>query len=173
MLKWTKPHPSQNIIYLPFMITISVFCKFCCGKSVIKWLYPYSTWNLHFCTVSNSSHLQHINSRSCHHTASEMGCKCHLDSGTRLPYMSLLKEVSYINLLKPTGHVMHRQFNIQQLYILPTLYLCVFLFIWEQTATCVTYSINWLVFIIEMKSVYCAVRTGSLNKTVCASYLTF
>ena len=30
-----------------------------------------------------------------------------------------------INLLKPTGYVMHQQFNIQQLYILPTLYLCV------------------------------------------------
>jgi hypothetical protein len=31
----------------------------------------------------------------------------------------------FINLLKPTGHVMHQQFNIQQLYVLPTLYLCV------------------------------------------------
>ena len=30
-----------------------------------------------------------------------------------------------INLLKPTGHVMHKQFNIQQLYVLPALYLCV------------------------------------------------
>ena len=30
-----------------------------------------------------------------------------------------------INLLKPTGHVMHQQFNIQQLYTLPTQYLCV------------------------------------------------
>ena len=29
------------------------------------------------------------------------------------------------NLLKPTGYVMHQQFNIQQLYALPTLYLCV------------------------------------------------
>ena len=29
------------------------------------------------------------------------------------------------NLLKPTGHVMHQQFNIQQLYALPTLYFCV------------------------------------------------
>jgi len=28
-------------------------------------------------------------------------------------------------LLKPTGHVMHQQFNTQQLYALPTLYLCV------------------------------------------------
>ena len=32
---------------------------------------------------------------------------------------------NYINLLKPTGYVMHHQFNIQQLYVLPTLYLCV------------------------------------------------
>ena len=30
-----------------------------------------------------------------------------------------------VNLLKPTGHVMHQQFNIQQLYVLPTLYLFV------------------------------------------------
>ena len=27
--------------------------------------------------------------------------------------------------LKPTGYVMYQQFNIQQLYALPTLYLCV------------------------------------------------
>ena len=33
---------------------------------------------------------------------------------------------SYINLLKPTDYVMHQQFNIQQLYALPTLYLWVF-----------------------------------------------
>ena len=46
-----------------------------------------------------------------------------------------------------------------------------FVFISEQTATCATYSINWLVFITEMKSVYCAVRTGSLNTAVCASSL--
>ena len=30
-----------------------------------------------------------------------------------------------VNLSKPTGYVMHQQFNIQQLYVLPTLYLCV------------------------------------------------
>ena len=41
--------------------------------------------------------------------------------------------------------------------------------LWEQTATCATYSINWLVFITQMKSVYSAVRTGALNKAVCAS----
>jgi len=27
--------------------------------------------------------------------------------------------------LTPIGHVMHQQFNIQQLYALPKLYLCV------------------------------------------------
>ena len=31
----------------------------------------------------------------------------------------------FINLLKPTGHVMYQQFNIKKLYALPTLYLCV------------------------------------------------
>ena len=31
----------------------------------------------------------------------------------------------HLKLLKPPGHVMHHQFNIQQLYALPTLYLCV------------------------------------------------
>ena len=31
----------------------------------------------------------------------------------------------YLDLLKPSGYVMHHQFNIQQLYTLPTLYLCV------------------------------------------------
>jgi len=44
-------------------------------------------------------------------------------------------------------------------------------FIWEQKAICATYSINWLVFITEMKNVYSAVRSESLNKTGCASSL--
>jgi hypothetical protein len=33
--------------------------------------------------------------------------------------------INNINLLKPIDYVMHNQFNIQQLYVLPTLYLCV------------------------------------------------
>ena len=37
---------------------------------------------------------------------------------------SLNKTVCASN-LKPTGHVMQQQFNIQQMYALPTLYLCV------------------------------------------------
>ena len=34
-------------------------------------------------------------------------------------------KVESINLLKSTYNVKHQQFNIQQLYVLPTLYLCV------------------------------------------------
>jgi hypothetical protein len=34
-----------------------------------------------------------------------------------------LKERKTLILLKPTVYVMHQQFNIQQLYALPTLYL--------------------------------------------------
>ena len=42
-----------------------------------------------------------------------------------LAFTLFLPVLQLINLLKPIGHVMHRQFNIQQLYALPTLYLCV------------------------------------------------
>ena len=38
---------------------------------------------------------------------------------------ALCPSVKLFNLLNPTGHAMHKQFNIQQLYVLPTLYLCV------------------------------------------------
>ena len=37
--------------------------------------------------------------------------------------LNIYKEL--INLLRPNGYVMHQQFNIQQLYALPALYLCV------------------------------------------------
>jgi hypothetical protein len=76
-----------------------------------------------------------------------------------------------VNLLKPTGYVMHQQVQHSIIVLSAhTVFMC-FVFIWEQTATCAIYSINWLVFIAEMKSVYSAVRTGSLNKAVCVSSL--
>ena len=40
-----------------------------------------------------------------------------------------------------------------------SVFMC-FVWIWEQTAIISLYSINWLVFITETESVYCAVRTG-------------
>jgi hypothetical protein len=49
-----------------------------------------------------------------------------MDSSKKISFPEIRKKnISYINLLKPTGYVMHHQFNIQQFYILPTLYLFV------------------------------------------------
>ena len=46
---------------------------------------------------------------------------------TSFLHLSFTETLNYdpINLLKPTGYVMHHQFNIQQLYALPTPYLYV------------------------------------------------
>ena len=44
---------------------------------------------------------------------------------TEIPNTATEKNQEILKLLKLTGHVMHQQFNIQQLYALPTLYLCV------------------------------------------------
>ena len=58
-------------------------------------------------------------------------CICVPSTSTCFPLFSRtcslmwLDKPGHINLLKPTGHVMHQQFNIQQLYVLPTLNLCV------------------------------------------------
>ena len=61
-------------------------------------------------------------------------CKC--------MWLNMFTVAKLINYLKPTGYVMHHQFNIQQLYALPTLYLCVLYLSENQTAICATYSIN-------------------------------
>jgi len=37
----------------------------------------------------------------------------------------LITTIIHFNLLQPPCYVMHQQFNVQQFYILPTLYLCV------------------------------------------------
>jgi hypothetical protein len=68
----------------------------------------------------------------------------------------------------PTGYVMHKQ-AYHSITVRSAYTLFVFLFIWEKTATCATYIINWFVFITEMKSVYSAVRTGPLNKAAWTS----
>ena len=64
--------------------------------------------------------------------------------------------------LKPSGHYMYRQFNIQQFYVLPhtAVFMC-FVWISEQIAIISLYNINWLVCVTETVCVYCAVRTGS------------
>ena len=65
------------------------------------------------------------------------------------------------NSLKPSGHYMYHQFNIQQFYVLPTQCIC-FVWISEQTAIISLYCINWLFCITETECVYCAVRIAFL-----------
>ena len=55
--------------------------------------------------------------------------------------VNLLKPTGHVmhqqfNRLKPTGHVMLQQFNIQQLYVLPTLYLCVLYYLRTNSDLC-------------------------------------
>ena len=55
-------------------------------------------------------------------------------------------------------------FNTHKYYVMPTQFVFVcFVCDSEQTAFIFLYSINWLDFITETESVYCEVRSGSLN----------
>jgi len=66
-----------------------------------------------------------------------------------------------INPLKPSGHYMYHQFNIHKfLHSAQTLHLCILYGCEKKQRLCAALR---LVFITEMESVYCAVRTGSLN----------
>jgi hypothetical protein len=83
----------------------------------------------------------------------------------------LSSQLNFINRSNPTGYLRHRQvFHSKIVRSAHTVFRCS-VFISEQTATFALCNINWLVFITEMKSVYCAVRTGSLNTIFYASSL--
>ena len=74
--------------------------------------------NLEMCAkfkMSASMNLQH----SLQHNSQLDAFVTYEVKGTLTPMLT------WLNLLKPTGHVMHQQFNIQQFYILPKLHLCV------------------------------------------------
>jgi hypothetical protein len=57
------------------------------------------------------------------------------------------------------------KFNVKIFCMVPTLRLCLFVWISEQTATFALYHLERLVFITEVGSVYSPVRTESLYKT--------
>jgi hypothetical protein len=57
----------------------------------------------------------------------KMVCECVL--ATRFQRLNF-------NHLNPIGYVMHQQFNIQQLYALPTLYLCVYIYLRTNSGLC-------------------------------------
>ena len=61
----------------------------------------------------------------------------------------LLRGKNY-NPLKPSGHYMYRQFNIQQFYVQPT--QCIYVFCVDLRTNSDYFPIqHWLVFIIEME----------------------
>jgi len=66
---------------------------------------------------------------------------------------------------------MYHQFEHSEiLYSAHSTFMC-FAWISEQTTIISLYTIKLSVFIIEAESVYCALRTGSLNQTVTVSSL--
>jgi hypothetical protein len=64
------------------------------------------------------------------------------------------------NALKPSGHYMYHQFNIQQFYVLPT--QCIYVFCVDLRTNSDYFSIQWSVFITKTDSVYCMIETKSL-----------
>ena len=71
-------------------------------------------------------------------------CTLAYDAPTFYNLHTNLSDKIMLNLLKPTGYVIHEQFNIQQLYALPTLYLCVlYLFENKQRIVPLTVLTDW------------------------------
>ena len=65
---------------------------------------------------------RHYRNPRCH---DPVGQHFNIHCKVKLNLIQIIIIKPYINLLHHTGYVMHQQFNIQQLYALPTLYLCV------------------------------------------------
>jgi hypothetical protein len=88
--------------------------------------------------------------------------------------VSRFTEPNVFSLLKPRGYFTQitNNFNTEKFYIIPTVYLyllCVSRN--KQRIFFILYNAQWLVFITEVASVHCAVRTGSLNMTDYVLYL--
>ena len=85
-----------------------------------------------------------------------------------IAYFGISEKPSSVNLLRPTGnYTYHKVWHSIILHCDHTHFVC-FVWISEQTANFALHNFKRSVFITEMKSVYSAVRTGSLNKAVCA-----
>ena len=85
-------------------------------------------WGQAECVRTNviPSARRHGNYR-CHAAVLPVGYSCNKNCVVKV-YGSAGKpsgNENLFNLLKPAGYMMHQQFNVQQLYALPTLYLCV------------------------------------------------
>jgi hypothetical protein len=73
--------------------------------------------------------------------------------------------IALLTLLKPTGSVMHKEvWYSRNVLSAHTAFVC-FEFISEQAKTSASYNVNWLVFITEIKCVYCAVVKAVFSET--------
>ena len=88
-------------------------------------------------------------------------CRCILLRNTSAHLALHIFKIKYTNFkfLKPTT-----RFNIQKFYVVITWNFC-FVWISEQTTNFALRNIKRLVFITEVESVYCSVRTESLYNT--------
>ena len=77
-------------------------------------------------------------------------------------YDNAHKSLIFWKHLKSSGYYLHSKWILNNSTFCPHCEFMSFVWIWEQTAIISPYSINWLVFITEKESVYCAVRPGAL-----------
>ena len=92
-------------------------------------MYTQCVYNIALCTYINERAYTHAHWKSLHPLCSSSGYGPCMTT-ENVPFQGKQgnckkAQEAKLKLLKPTGHVMHHQFNIQQLYVLPTLYLCV------------------------------------------------
>jgi hypothetical protein len=78
-------------------------------------------------------------------------------------WLVCITETEYVYCAVRTGSLYTASLTFRNCTFCPhSVFMC-FVWIWEQSAIISLYSINWLVCITDMESVYCAVRSGSLN----------
>jgi hypothetical protein len=87
------------------------------------------------------------------------------DSYMHTTYNYKKRFLCLLTFYNPVVTVRTNRFNIQKFRVCPHSVFVCFVWISEQTAIISLYNINWFVFITEMKSVYCAVRTESLVRS--------
>jgi hypothetical protein len=76
-----------------------------------------------------------------------------------------------MDLLKPKTYFRYHQLYLSEIRCSAHNAFMCFVWLSEKTAIISLHNINGLVFITEAESVYCAVRTGSLNQTDTVSSL--
>ena len=116
----------SRFCFLALFVFCVRFLELSAVRGLMKWMSGHTIYDTCWCKQSNER--EFFFSRAQKRMYNKMGSieSCVLLVWrVRIFSWSVSPRSFYLNLWKPTGHVMHQQFNIQQLYALPTLYLCV------------------------------------------------